>query len=91
MQELPKPVLAYCRTGTRSTTMWALSQARNRPMPDIVETARSAGYDLSAFVRRIANGGKTPVEVAEATHDIVIIGVAYPSGGSLDQGGSSGI
>jgi sulfide:quinone oxidoreductase len=23
--ELPKPVLAYCRTGVRSITMWALS------------------------------------------------------------------
>lgn len=73
MQELPKPVLAYCRTRTRSTTMWALSQARNRPMPEIVETAKSAGYDLGALVRRIANGGKTPVEVAD-DHDIVIIG-----------------
>lgn len=74
MQALPKPVLAYCRTGTRSTTMWALSQARLRSISEIVETAKSVGYDLSALVRRIANGGKTPVEVAEVCHDIVIIG-----------------
>lgn len=26
--DLPKPVLAYCRSGMRSTTMWALSQAK---------------------------------------------------------------
>lgn len=24
MSELPKPVLAYCRTGTRSATLWSL-------------------------------------------------------------------
>jgi sulfide:quinone oxidoreductase len=74
MQALPKPVLAYCRTGMRSVTMWALSEAKTRPMPQIIETAQAAGFDLKALVRRIANGGKTPVEVAEAEHDIVIIG-----------------
>ena len=25
------PVLCYCRSGTRSTTLWALSQAQNMP------------------------------------------------------------
>ena len=27
LEELPKPVLAYCRTGTRCTVLWALSEA----------------------------------------------------------------
>lgn len=74
MAELPKPVLAYCRTGMRSTTMWALSQAGQRPLPQIIELASKAGYDLKGVVRRIVNGGKTPVEVADATHEVVIIG-----------------
>ena len=74
LHELPNPVLAYCRTGMRSTTMWALSQASARPMPQIVEKAKVAGHDLKGLLRRIANGGKTPVEVAEAEHQIVIIG-----------------
>ncbi|MEK7693844.1 MAG: TIGR01244 family phosphatase, partial [Pseudomonadota bacterium] len=26
--ELPKPVLAYCRTGTRSATLWNLASSR---------------------------------------------------------------
>jgi sulfide:quinone oxidoreductase len=74
MAELPKPVLAFCRTGMRSTTMWALSQASSRPLPQIIETAARAGFDLKGVVRRIVNGGKTPVEVADATHDVVIVG-----------------
>lgn len=74
MMELPGPVLAYCRTGTRSVTMWALSQASRMPLPQIIETSSKAGFDLKGVARRIANGGKTPVEVADATHEVVIIG-----------------
>ncbi|MEO8938349.1 MAG: TIGR01244 family sulfur transferase [Burkholderiaceae bacterium] len=74
MAELPKPVLAFCRTGMRSTTMWALSQAGSLPLPQIIERSATAGFDLKGVVRRIVNGGKTPIEVADATHDIVIIG-----------------
>jgi sulfide:quinone oxidoreductase len=74
MDELPKPVLAYCRTGMRSTTMWALSNAGKLPLPTLIEAASKAGYDLKGVVRRIVNGGKTPVEIADSTHDIVIVG-----------------
>lgn len=74
LSELPKPVLAYCRTGTRSTTMWALSQAGQMALPEILERAKAAGYDLKGLVRRIANGGKTPTEVADAAHAVVIVG-----------------
>lgn len=74
MAELPKPVLAYCRTGMRSTTMWALSQAGRMELPQIIERSSRAGFDLKGVVRRIVNGGKTPVEVADASHEVVIIG-----------------
>jgi len=74
LTQLPKPVLAYCRTGTRSITMWALSQSKRRTPSEILEKARAAGYDLKGVIRRVANGGKTPVEVLDASHDVVIIG-----------------
>ena len=45
----PGPALAFCRTGTRSTMLWALSQAGKMPVDDILETARNAGYDLGAL------------------------------------------
>lgn len=72
--ELPKPVLAYCRTGTRSASLWALSGATTRALPDILAATKAAGYDMSGIVRRIANGGKTPLNHADASHDIVIVG-----------------
>ena len=74
LETLPKPVLAYCRSGMRSTTMWALSQAGQRDLPHIVESAKKAGFDMKGVIRRIANQGRTPVEVAEAQHTVVIIG-----------------
>ncbi|WP_417688677.1 TIGR01244 family sulfur transferase [Roseibium sp.] len=73
--ELPKPVLAYCRTGTRSATLWSLAQADALPVSSILEKTKSAGYDMAGVVRRIANGGRTPTETAEdARFDVVIVG-----------------
>lgn len=45
------PVLAYCRSGTRSATLWALAQAQSGllPVDAILSTARAAGYDLDQF------------------------------------------
>lgn len=75
MDTLPKPVLAYCRTGTRSATLWSLSEAEKQPLSDILTQTKAAGYDMSGVVRRIANGGRTPTETAEdARFDVVIVG-----------------
>jgi len=41
------PVFCYCRSGTRSTTLWALSQAGEMPAQDIIAQAAEAGYDMS--------------------------------------------
>lgn len=71
---LPGPVLAYCRTGTRSATLWSLSQANTRSVADILAATKAAGYDMGAVVRRIVNGGKTPTDTADAQYDIVIVG-----------------
>ena len=41
------PVFAYCRSGTRSATAWALSQGGILPADEIITIAANAGYDLS--------------------------------------------
>ncbi|WP_417668205.1 TIGR01244 family sulfur transferase [Roseibium sp.] len=75
LDELPKPVFAYCRTGTRSATLWSLSQAGNLDVSDILGKTCAAGYDMGGVVRRIANGGRTPTATAEdARFDVVIVG-----------------
>lgn len=54
LDELPSPVLVYCRSGMRSAALWALSQAGKLPVEDIVEAAAMAGYDLRPFLPRLA-------------------------------------
>ena len=52
LAELPKPVLAFCRTGTRCTALWSLSEIDKRPADDILARTRAAGYDMAALVQR---------------------------------------
>lgn len=52
LKDADKPVLAFCRSGTRSCTLWSLAQAFSNSMEtkDIVEHATRAGYDVSGMV-----------------------------------------
>ena len=74
LDDLPRPVLAYCRTGTRSATLWSFHEAKTRPMPEILAATKAAGYDMNGVARRIANGGKTPTDTGDAKYDVVIVG-----------------
>lgn len=48
LEQAPGPILAFCRSGTRSTYLWALARARLGDDADtLVEKAANAGYDLS--------------------------------------------
>lgn len=50
MQDSSGPILAYCRSGTRSTHLWALARARAGDDVDgICNAASAAGYDLSGL------------------------------------------
>jgi uncharacterized protein (TIGR01244 family) len=44
------PVIAYCRSGTRSITAWAIARARSGMDVDtILQAARNAGYNLDGL------------------------------------------
>ena len=43
------PVFAYCRSGMRSSVVWALSQAGTTPVDDLIAAAARGGYDLSGL------------------------------------------
>ena len=48
LEEARGPVLAYCRSGTRSTLLWALARAARGHDPDTIATeAAGAGYDVA--------------------------------------------
>jgi uncharacterized protein (TIGR01244 family) len=48
LEEAGGPILAYCRSGTRSTLLWALAQAARGRDPDtIASEAAGAGYEVA--------------------------------------------
>lgn len=49
LAELPRPILAYCRSGNRCSVLWALARAAALPTDEIIATALNAGYDLSGL------------------------------------------
>jgi sulfide:quinone oxidoreductase len=54
---MPKPVLAFCRSGTRSAQLWALSQAGHGDVAAVIEAGRAQGYDLSPLAAVLAGKG----------------------------------
>lgn len=42
-------VLAYCASGTRCSVVWALGQARELSVDDILTSTARAGYDLGGL------------------------------------------
>jgi sulfide:quinone oxidoreductase len=53
LRELPKPILAFCRTGTRAALLWALANKGSLTAEERMRSAAAHGYDLSAFRERI--------------------------------------
>lgn len=52
LAETPGPVLAFCRSGTRSIVTWSIGQAQagTRPRSELIELGAAAGYDLSGVL-----------------------------------------
>src|ERR1700741_3917100 len=67
---LPRPLLAYCRSGMRSATLWALASASTMSLVEILAAGKRARVDLSGLTRRIGS----PRISTEEQHDVVIIG-----------------
>jgi uncharacterized protein (TIGR01244 family) len=51
---LPKPVYAFCYSGSRSAAAWALAQAAFMEAGEIVAACAAAGYDISFMAPQLA-------------------------------------
>lgn len=58
VSERKGPVLAFCRSGRRAATLWALSEAGRRDPDEILKAAASAGHDLGALRPRLEDRAK---------------------------------
>ena len=53
LEKLPKPVLAYCRSGTRCTMLWSIAQHGVMDDDEIVKRAAGAGYDMAGLIHQL--------------------------------------
>lgn len=56
---LPKPIAAFCRTGTRSTLLWALANESCLSVEERIRVAADQGYDLAPFRSRLETADET--------------------------------
>ncbi len=81
LAQVKGPVLAFCRTGTRSSSLWALSEAHRLAPAAIIEAAQGAGYDLSGLLPRLQQRSTEQVQIPNPTHsaqsnpyDVLVVG-----------------
>lgn len=46
LRDLPTPIAAFCRTGTRSAMLWALANPDELSVDERITAAAAQGYDL---------------------------------------------
>ena len=46
LRDLPTPIAAFCRTGTRSAMLWALANPEGLSVDERIAAAAAQGYDL---------------------------------------------
>lgn len=70
---LPRPLVAFCRSGSRSINLWAMDQtAKGAAAESVLAAGRAAGFDLADSVKRAA--AKQPSVVGAKHFSVVIIG-----------------
>lgn len=81
MAQVKGPVLAFCRTGTRTTSLWALGEAQHLAPAAILDAAKLAGYDLTGLLPRLQQRSTAQVEMPNPTHsaqndryDVLVVG-----------------
>lgn len=60
LERLPKPIAAFCRTGTRSTLLWALANEACLTADERIGIASREGYDLEPFRRLLEEANEAP-------------------------------
>ena len=53
LEEMPSPMLAYCRSGTRCTMLWTIAQYGTLPDDELLKATQEAGYDMSGLIQQL--------------------------------------
>ena len=57
LQQLPRPILAFCRSGKRATHLWAYAKRHTEKcdLAELFSAAKAAGFDLEAHRQGLEN------------------------------------
>ena len=94
MNRVKGPVLAYCRSGMRSTSLWALYEARRMGSDAIINFASELGYDLSwqkEFLDEALTSSTGPEEPVHHQSEANIYDVIVVGGGSAGIAAASSL
>ena len=69
MDDLPRPTLFYCRSGTRCTILWAQVAVLRLGVATTLEIASEAGYDLEVLRDRLTERASQPYAAASIKPD----------------------
>ena len=53
LRDLPKPIAAFCRTGTRAAMLWALANPQGQTADERIRIAADQGFDLESLRVRL--------------------------------------
>lgn len=81
-RDVAAPVLAFCRSGARAMSLWALAEARTLDVEAVLAAAMDAGHDLENLRDRLASRSTVQAHVARpndlqaniALHDVIVVG-----------------
>lgn len=76
LRDMPRPMLAFCRSGTRSCSLWALANVQANDSDSLLQQASNAGYDLASLRPRLEAQRKQASAAGPAcpSYDVLIVG-----------------
>lgn len=83
LSECEGPVLAYCGSGQRAVSLWALAQVKTTPstrsVDELLQQVQSAGFNLESMRDRLTDCQENtlhnkPFNVPTRRHDVLVIG-----------------
>ncbi len=82
--ELPKPIFAHCKTGTRATILWALVASRHRSVESVIDTLRAAGQELDFLEQELRESAEAARQSPFRLKEDALLGLSRSSllGGS---------
>lgn len=68
----PKPLLAYCRSGMRAISLWALAEIENLSPQALTSLALPLGYDLRGLIPRMLKQQNPSDHIPK--HSVIVVG-----------------